>query len=125
MAKAKSKRAARKPSMIASVSSGILGKLHELDEQRRSLLAGAKDEALAAAKAAVAALNSLGFNYELSQGRSGKIGSRVGTRKVKEAPCPICNFQTSPPHDRRAHRSQKDKKPFTAAELQAKGLSKA
>jgi DNA-binding protein H-NS len=38
--------------------------------------------------------------------------------------CPICDFQTTPPHDRRAHRYQKNKAPLSAAELTEKGLAK-
>jgi hypothetical protein len=40
------------------------------------------------------------------------------------AVCPICEFQTSPPHDGRTHRNQKKKAPFSAAELKEKGLVK-
>jgi hypothetical protein len=40
------------------------------------------------------------------------------------AACPICEFQTSPPHDGRTHRNQKKKGPFSAAELKEKGLVK-
>ena len=51
--------------------------------------------------------------------------SRKGTRRVKDAACPICGFKTIPPHDGRAHRSQSPKKPFTADELAARGFRKA
>lgn len=48
-----------------------------------------------------------------------------GTRAPSSGPCPICQFETTPHHDARRHRSQKDNKhPFTAAELAAEGLVK-
>jgi DNA repair exonuclease SbcCD ATPase subunit len=31
--------------------------------------------------------------------------------------CPVCEFKTNPPHDSRAHKSQKTKAPFTPEEL--------
>jgi DNA-binding protein H-NS len=43
---------------------------------------------------------------------------------AKADACPICDFQTAPPHDGRTHRSQKKKTPFSAAELTDKGLAK-
>jgi hypothetical protein len=43
---------------------------------------------------------------------------------IKQAVCPVCEFQTSPPHDGRTHRNQKKKAPFSAAELKEKGLAK-
>jgi hypothetical protein len=45
-------------------------------------------------------------------------------RTIKAAACPICEFQTTPPHDGRTHRNQKKKGPFSAAELKEKGLVK-
>jgi hypothetical protein len=45
-------------------------------------------------------------------------------RTIKAAACPICEFQTSPPHDGRTHRKQKKKGPFSAPELKEKGLVK-
>jgi hypothetical protein len=45
-------------------------------------------------------------------------------RTIKAAACPICEFQTTPPHDGRTHRNQKKKSPFSATELKEKGLVK-
>src|ERR1700733_5503544 len=103
-------------------------RIKELDEERSQIFDQAKEEALELAKAAVEMLNSLGLEYRLVNGvesiaRPQKAGiAKRGT--VKDAPCPVCEFQTSPPHDARAHRGQKKKKPFTMAELEDKGLTK-
>jgi DNA-binding protein H-NS len=54
-----------------------------------------------------------------------KAGSATAKAKGAKADvCPICDFQTTPPHDRRAHRYQKNKAPLSAAELTEKGLAK-
>jgi len=48
-----------------------------------------------------------------------------GQRQAKGGPCPVCDFETVPPHDKRSHRSQgEDKQPFTAQELAEKGLTR-
>lgn len=107
--------------------SSVLAQLKRLDEQRTALLEGAKKEALAKAQAAVSELNALGYDYEIrergSAGSSG--GSRAGTRTLKDAPCPVCKFKTSPLHDGRRHKHQGDNKgPFTDAELKELGYTK-
>ena len=101
-------------------------RLKQLEQERIQLLEVAKREALDRAKAAVSDLNSLGFDFRLLEnGRSAPRG-RGGPRRVKDAPCPVCQFKTSPPHDARKHRGQgRRKKPFTAAELVEVGLKKA
>jgi DNA-binding protein H-NS len=53
-----------------------------------------------------------------------KAGSATAKSKGKGNVCPICNFQTTPPHDGRAHRYQKKKSPLSAEELKGKGLTK-
>ena len=53
-----------------------------------------------------------------------KSGPAKGKGAIKAAACPICEFQTTPPHDGRTHRNQKKKGPFFAAELKEKGLVK-
>jgi hypothetical protein len=100
--------------------------IKNLDAERASIFDQAKEEALEKAKAAVAELNALGLNYTLSNsaGKQAKAGSAKEKRAIKAAVCPICEFQTSPPHDGRTHRSQKKKGPFSAAELKEKGLVK-
>jgi len=54
-----------------------------------------------------------------------KASATVKTKRAKAVACPICDFQTTPPHDGRTHRNQKKKAPFSAAELTEKGLTKA
>jgi DNA-binding protein H-NS len=58
---------------------------------------------------------------------NGRTKAKSATAKAKRATaevCPICDFQTSPPHDGRAHRYQRQKAPLSAAELKDKGLAK-
>ena len=102
----------------------VIQKLKELDKERAGLLDSAKKEALSRATEAVAVLNSLGFNYQLAEG--GKRVSRKATGQIKDGPCPVCKFKTTPPHDARKHRSQgKKKKPFTPQQLAEFGLGRA
>jgi hypothetical protein len=107
----------------------VLEKLRALDTQRAQLLDDAKKEALEKVEKAVAELNELGFDYRLVEGASTeraprKAASQGSKRQVRDVPCPICNFKTTPHHDGRMHRSQKTKKPFTVEELMEKGLTK-
>lgn len=96
--------------------------------KKAELMEGAKKEALAKVEAAIEELNALGYNYRLNQlgdkpAKSSGSGQKA-PRKVSDGPCPICNFKTAPHHDRRAHRSQAEKKPFTAEELTSLGYTK-
>jgi hypothetical protein len=104
---------------------GILDRVRQLDAERRTIIDGAKAEALRAAEEAIDTLTSLGFPYRLVEGSvvSRKAPKKV-TRAPKGGPCPICEFQTDPPHDGRAHRGQKKKVPFTKAELDDWGMAK-
>ena len=109
----------------------VLERLRALDEQRAQLLDDAKKEALENAEKAVAELNELGFHYSLVEGVSTftpraprKAASNAPTRQARDLPCPICKFKTTPHHDGRMHRSQKNKKPFTVEELMEKHLAK-
>lgn len=45
----------------------VLDQIRELDKQKNQLLAGAKQEAMNAANAAIATLSELGFHYKLVQ----------------------------------------------------------
>ncbi len=103
--------------------SAILDQLKELERQREKIIGKAKQEALDVAEAGVATLNELGFNYHLvEKGSKGK----KGTRSVSaDKPCGYCNFKTNPPHDKRAHRNQADKKPFTGEELRELGMTRS
>jgi hypothetical protein len=114
----------------------VLEKLKALDAQRAQLLDDAKKEALENAEKAVAELNELGFHYTLTEGASTSTSTPRAPRKTssktqapkrqaRDLPCPICHFKTSPHHDGRMHRSQKNKKPFTVEELMERGLSRA
>jgi len=102
-------------------------RIKELDEERVRIFEQAKEEALEKAKAAVAELNALGLDYALVVSGSKRAHAPKATAPskgaVKAAPCSICGFQTSPPHDARTHRGQSKKKPFTTAELEEKGLT--
>jgi hypothetical protein len=101
-------------------------RIKELDKEREQLLSTAKKEALARANEAISDLAALGFDYRLSEeGQPVRRGARKGTRRVNDAPCPVCKFKTDPPHDARRHRGQgKRKKTFTPAELKELGLQK-
>ena len=112
--------------VIRMAEKSEIQRIKELDAERASIFDQAKEEALEKAKAAVAELNALGLNYTLTNGagKQAKAGSAEEKRTIKAAACPICDFQTTPPHDGRTHRNQKKKGPFSAAELKEKGLVK-
>ena len=59
-----------------------------------------------------------------ANGRKKAGAATAKTKAVKADVCPICDFQTTPPHDRRAHRYQKKKAPLSGEELKEKGLTK-
>jgi DNA-binding protein H-NS len=59
-----------------------------------------------------------------ANGRKKAGGATAKAKGGKADVCPICDFQTTPPHDRRAHRYQKKKAPLSAQELKEKGLTK-
>jgi hypothetical protein len=94
------------------------------DEERARIFDQAKHEALEKAEQAVAELNALGLSYQLVNSPENKAKRPRASRSIKAEVCPICGFQTDPPHDGRSHRSQKKKSAFTAAELKGKGLAK-
>lgn len=117
------------------MSTTAVEKIKKLEAEANELRGQAKKEALAAVKAALADLNSLGFRYRLVEGggdvptpakRGPKKGGKGITRKRDpNAPCSVCNFVTEPPHDARRHRAQgKSKKALTAKELEDMGYRK-
>jgi hypothetical protein len=112
--------------VIRVAEKSAIQRIKDLDAERASIFDQAKEEALEKAKAAVAELNALGLKYTLTNGggKQAKTKSTKAKRTIKAAACPICEFQTAPPHDGRTHRSQKKKGPFSAAELKEKGLVK-
>jgi hypothetical protein len=102
-------------------------RIKQLDQERATLIEGAKKEALGRANDAMADLKALGFTYRLviDGAVTRKIIGRKGTRTVKDGPCPVCEFKTHPLHDARKHRAQGNRKrPFTPKQLQEIGLRK-
>jgi len=59
-----------------------------------------------------------------ANGRKNSGGATTKAKGAKADVCPICDFQTTPPHDGRAHRYQKKKAPLSAEELKEKCLKK-
>lgn len=98
-------------------------RIKQLDEERASLIDGARKEALAKATEAIAQLASLGFTYHLVE--AGRAPRKGAPRQASDAACPICKFKTKPSHDGRRHRAQGERKrPFTPAELKDMGLAR-
>lgn len=106
------------------MSDAVLNKIRELDAEKSTLVEAAKDEAMAEAVAAIDVLRELGFHYLiLAEDEHRPNGGRGGSRKPRaDKLCPICKFQTIPPHDGRHHRNQTPKAPFNGLELEEKGL---
>ena len=110
--------------MIRVAEKSAIERIKELDLERAKLFEQAKEEALIKATDAISDLIALGLNYQLVNGaaKPAKIGTSKVLGTAKDVPCPVCKFLTIPPHDRRSHRNQKKKAPFSAAELNEKGL---
>jgi hypothetical protein len=106
-----------------------LQQLKKLDEERTKLLESGKADALARAEEAISELTALGFDYELVEPARATARKPTPARKASgpdhhpRGMCPICGWATNPPHDKRSHKSQTKKKPFTDAELAAKGMT--
>jgi hypothetical protein len=105
-----------------------LQQIKKLDEERTKLLESAKADALARAEEAINELTALGFDYEIVE-RVRAAARKTRTARKASSPdhhpkgtCPICEYATKPPHDKRSHRSQRRKKPFTDAELAERNL---
>src|SRR5205807_7003294 len=106
----------------------LIQQIKKLDEERAKLLERAKADALARAEEAINELTALGFDYELTE------PARETARKARtvrnglvpdhhpKGTCPICEYATKPPHDKRSHRSQARKKPCMDAELAERNL---
>jgi hypothetical protein len=112
--------------VIRVTEKSAIERIKELDAERARLFEQAKEEALLKATQAITDLIALGLDYQLTNGATKP--AKTGTEKVlgtaRDVPCPVCKFLTIPPHDRRSHRNQKKKAPFSAAELNEKGLVK-
>ncbi len=114
----------------------VLEKLKKLEAEAGELRAQAKKEAMAAVKSALADLNGLGFKYQLVEAgtapkdgpfpmKGGKRKDGITRHRDPNKPCDVCGFATNPGHDARKHRAQgKNKKAFTASELEGLGLKK-
>lgn len=83
-----------------------------------------RDVTLKQAEDAIKVLTELGYRYRLAQDLHNRAAtdSKLPRKPRADQDCPVCGFHTDPPHDRRSHRSQTVKAPFTDAELAAKGL---
>lgn len=115
----------------ADMQKSAIDEIKELKAQLESKSERAKAEALDKAREAIGVLRELGIDNDTIlkdlgfRGRAQAQETREGKGKPpKEGPCPICNFQTDPPHDGRSHRGQTKKKPLTAEELEQKELTK-
>ncbi|MGH1418884.1 MAG: hypothetical protein ACRBCJ_08510 [Hyphomicrobiaceae bacterium] len=106
------------------MTKSAIEKIKELEEQKAELINEAREEAMDQVTQGIEILEELGFPYTLArQDKPKKVRTRRGTRKASpDKDCPICKFQTSPAHDARHHRNQPEKSPFTADELEQKGL---
>jgi hypothetical protein len=69
-------------------------------------------------------LTALGFAYELVEPTRETTPRKTRTVRKGLVPdhhpkgtCPICDYATKPPHDKRSHKSQQKKRPFTDKEL--------
>ena len=96
--------------------------IKKLDEERTKLLESAKADALARAEEAINELTALGFDYELAEPARETARKGLVPDHHPKGTCPICEYATKPPHDKRSHRSQTKKKPFTDAELAERNL---
>ena len=118
---------------------GILEQLRKLNEEqaklneaRAKITESARDELLAEGHKIVGELKSLGYDYIIGPAvheppkriytKKSAGEGRSAPRQKLDKECPICAFKTMPLHDKRAHRSQTTKSPFTAEELQERGL---
>jgi hypothetical protein len=111
----------------------VIEEIKELKAQLESKTEEAQSEALQNAREAIDFLRELGIDNDTILKELGfRARSKTPREKVKangntapgDEPCTICNFRTDPPHDGRSHRGQAKKKPFTAEELEEKGLTK-
>ncbi len=100
-----------------------LQQIKKLDEERAKILESAKADALARANEAINELTALGFDYELVEPARATARKTRTVRKASapdhrpKGTCQICEYATKPPHDKRSHKSQTKKRPFTADEL--------
>ncbi|MDQ6868508.1 MAG: hypothetical protein M3178_08915 [Pseudomonadota bacterium] len=100
----------------------------KLDDTRAELLDKAKGELLAQGRAIVQELSALGFAFTFTDAPPKKSHKKqVPEKMVRHKPsgiCPICTWATTPAHDKRSHRQQTIKAPFSEAELSKRGLTR-
>jgi hypothetical protein len=111
----------------------VIDEIKELRAMIESKTGHAKTEALETARDAINFLRELGIDNDTILKDLG-FRARIKTPKEKaksnektvpgDEPCPICHFQTDPPHNGRSHRGQAKKRPFTPEELEEKELTK-
>jgi hypothetical protein len=130
------KPVAKKTSSTAGPKPSTLEALKQLDldqaklaESRAKLVADAKGELLARGQQIIVELGALGFSYKFSPTipgprKSPKKDAGKTLQHKPKGPCPICGFATDPPHDGRTHRRLPEKKPFSAAELAERSLTR-
>jgi hypothetical protein len=99
-----------------------LQQIKKLDEERAKLLESAETDALTRAEEAISELIALGFEYEIVEPARGTARKTSAPDHTPKGTCPICEYATNPPHDKRSHRAQTRKKPFTDAELAERGM---
>lgn len=102
----------------------------KLVSARTKLLNEAKAELLERGRVVVEELGSLGFAYTLTvktppPQKKSELDGRSGPRATPQGSCLICEFETKPAHDRRSHRHQEPKAPFSPEELKQKKLVRA
>jgi hypothetical protein len=128
-----------------SVAKSPIEQIQELDAQREEILSEAKTNALTRAEEAVSELNALGFHYYIGEteknvrramrrpkqlpgverrGRAkhASLDKSALHKPSSDKPCPICNFQTDPPHDKRSHRNYP--RAFTERQLAEWGMTR-
>jgi hypothetical protein len=103
--------------------------IEERNKQLESKTERAKKEAVERARDAIGVLRELGIDVDtiledLGFSDGAQTHETRPGKLPKKATCSICNFQTNPAHDGRAHHGQSKKKPLTAKELEKKGLTK-
>lgn len=109
------------------MNASAIDEIRELEAKRSSLVSVAREQALEAIHSNIELLSELGFVYELSEKGQKKPKptrrKRSGISGKPAGECPICEFATDPPHDKRHHRSQVASAPFTPAELEERGFA--
>lgn len=107
----------------------IIEQLRALDEQRAVLVESAYGSAMEQAEEAVSQLNMLGRGKyrlidesQVQTTRPMKAKKEGTVREKRAVECPVCEYMTDPPHDKRAHRNGKPA--FTDEDLAERGWSK-